>query len=180
VSLPPTAGARTSAFVRARGGEGETSRLDTPGRREGRFLFGQVMPVWQWRASGCRCCLEVQGGSVSRVALSTLGGGPPDPRSITSTAELCRRPSRPPDHEAENRALIALAQGDGALARGPSAKARGDRPELVSRALGWAQPAGGGGPEEKLPLARHCRAMGPSPGRRHAARLWSLRHSPGS
>jgi PAS domain S-box-containing protein len=30
--------------------------------------------------------------------------------SMVSTAELRRRPSRPPDHEAENRALIALAQ----------------------------------------------------------------------
>jgi PAS domain S-box-containing protein len=31
-------------------------------------------------------------------------------RSMLSTAELARRPSRPPDHEAENRALIDLAQ----------------------------------------------------------------------
>jgi PAS domain S-box-containing protein len=31
-------------------------------------------------------------------------------RSMLSTAELARRPSRPPDHEAENRALIGLAQ----------------------------------------------------------------------
>jgi PAS domain S-box-containing protein len=31
-------------------------------------------------------------------------------QSIVSTAELDRRPSRPPDHAAENRALIALAQ----------------------------------------------------------------------
>ena len=30
--------------------------------------------------------------------------------SIVSTAELLRRPSRPPDHAAENRALVALAQ----------------------------------------------------------------------
>jgi PAS domain S-box-containing protein len=34
----------------------------------------------------------------------------PDLCSMLSTAELARRPSRPPDHEAENRALIALAQ----------------------------------------------------------------------
>jgi PAS domain S-box-containing protein len=33
-----------------------------------------------------------------------------DVPSMLSTAELSRRPSRPPDHEAENRALIALAQ----------------------------------------------------------------------
>jgi hypothetical protein len=42
--------------------------------------------------------------------------GPPEPRSIISTEELCRRPSRPPDHETENRALIALAQE---MARAP-------------------------------------------------------------
>jgi PAS domain S-box-containing protein len=33
-----------------------------------------------------------------------------DLRSMVSTAELARRPSRPPDHEAENKALIALAR----------------------------------------------------------------------
>ena len=32
----------------------------------------------------------------------------PDLKSVLSTAELNRRPSRPPDHAAENRALIAL------------------------------------------------------------------------
>jgi PAS domain S-box-containing protein len=35
---------------------------------------------------------------------------PPHLHSILSTAELNRRPSRPPDHAAESRALIALAQ----------------------------------------------------------------------
>ncbi len=34
----------------------------------------------------------------------------PDLESVISTAELSRRPSRPPDHAAENRALIDLAQ----------------------------------------------------------------------
>jgi hypothetical protein len=34
----------------------------------------------------------------------------PDLKSVLSTAELKRRPPRPPDHVAENRALIALAQ----------------------------------------------------------------------
>jgi len=53
---------------------------------------------------------------VSRIPLPTLVGGPPDPRSMTSTEELCRRPSRPPDYEAENRALIALAHE---MARSP-------------------------------------------------------------
>jgi PAS domain S-box-containing protein len=36
--------------------------------------------------------------------------GTPHLRSMLSTAELVRRPSRPPDYAAENRALIALAQ----------------------------------------------------------------------
>ena len=36
--------------------------------------------------------------------------GTPHLRSMLSTAELVRRPSRPPDYVAENRALIALAQ----------------------------------------------------------------------
>ena len=53
---------------------------------------------------------------MSRVLQRTWAGGAPDLRSITSTEELCRRPSRPPDHEAENRALIALAQE---MARSP-------------------------------------------------------------
>ena len=34
----------------------------------------------------------------------------PDLKSVLSTAELKRRPSRPPDHAGENRALIALVQ----------------------------------------------------------------------
>jgi PAS domain S-box-containing protein len=34
----------------------------------------------------------------------------PGPKSMLSTAELSRRPSRAPDYEAENRALVTLAQ----------------------------------------------------------------------
>src|SRR6202171_2121445 len=34
----------------------------------------------------------------------------PELKSVLSTAELSRRPSRPPDHAAENRALNALMQ----------------------------------------------------------------------
>src|SRR6266404_4769739 len=37
-------------------------------------------------------------------------GDGPNLQSMLSTAELSRRPTRPPDHEAENRALIALAR----------------------------------------------------------------------
>jgi PAS domain S-box-containing protein len=36
--------------------------------------------------------------------------GPPRLESVLSTAELSRRPSRPPDYASENRALIALAK----------------------------------------------------------------------
>ena len=42
----------------------------------------------------------------------------PHLRSMLSTAELDRRPSRPPDYEAENRALIALAQSMAASPEG--------------------------------------------------------------
>ena len=38
------------------------------------------------------------------------GGAGPTIVSAASIAELSNRPSRPPDHAAENRALIALAQ----------------------------------------------------------------------
>ena len=34
----------------------------------------------------------------------------PDLASVISTAQLSRRPSRPPDYAAENRALVALTQ----------------------------------------------------------------------
>jgi hypothetical protein len=34
----------------------------------------------------------------------------PDLKSVLSTAELSRRPSRPSDHAGENRCLIALVQ----------------------------------------------------------------------
>ncbi|WP_198029444.1 GAF domain-containing protein [Bradyrhizobium sp. WSM3983] len=43
----------------------------------------------------------------------SIAGAPeaaPGPVSMISTAELTRRPSRPPDYAAENRALVALAQ----------------------------------------------------------------------
>ena len=39
-------------------------------------------------------------------------------RSMLSTAELARRPTRPPNHEAENKALIALAQSMAASPQG--------------------------------------------------------------
>jgi PAS domain S-box-containing protein len=41
---------------------------------------------------------------------------PADLEAVNATAELARRPSRPPDHAAENRALVALAQH---IARSP-------------------------------------------------------------
>ncbi len=43
---------------------------------------------------------------------------PPALRSMLSTAELARRPSRPPNREAENSALIALAQSMAASPEG--------------------------------------------------------------
>jgi PAS domain S-box-containing protein len=51
---------------------------------------------------------------VEAVKQSSLAVGEtvslPDPQSMLSTAELNRRPSRPPDYEAESRALVALAR----------------------------------------------------------------------
>jgi hypothetical protein len=43
------------------------------------------------------------------VDVAIIGAGP-DLKSVLSMAELSRRPSRPPDHAAENRALNALMQ----------------------------------------------------------------------
>ena len=61
-------------------------------------------------------------------------------RSMAPAVELTRRPSRPPDYAAENRALIALAQE---LAH-HFAETRGHGTGLVPCALSWAQPLGGG------------------------------------
>jgi PAS domain S-box-containing protein len=49
---------------------------------------------------------------------SPAPGRTPDLRSMLSTAELRRRPSRAPDHEAENKALIGLAQSMAASPEG--------------------------------------------------------------
>ena len=46
----------------------------------------------------------------SHHASADQTGVTPELRSILSTAELSRRPSRPPDYAAENRALLTLAQ----------------------------------------------------------------------
>jgi hypothetical protein len=46
----------------------------------------------------------------ARQQRNASGDSTPELVSILSTAELNRRPSRPPDHAAENRALVALAQ----------------------------------------------------------------------
>src|SRR5262249_47684158 len=54
---------------------------------------------------------EVPVGSSIPVGTASL-------ESILCTEELCRRPSRPPDYENENRALVALTS---ALADSPSA-----------------------------------------------------------
>jgi PAS domain S-box-containing protein len=56
---------------------------------------------------------EAQAGAKGERARPTLRVAPqasPDLASVISTDELSRRPSRPPDHAAENRALVGLAQ----------------------------------------------------------------------
>jgi len=58
---------------------------------------------------------------VTKAVRATAGGvtgSLPDRRSMLSTAELSRRPSRPPDHKAENKALIDLAQSMAASPEG--------------------------------------------------------------
>jgi len=60
-----------------------------------------------------------------RQQRSVTADSTPELVSIISTAELSRRPSRPPDH-AENRALIAFAQDNGHFTRRNPAKARGN------------------------------------------------------
>jgi hypothetical protein len=99
--------------------------------------------------------------------------------SITSTAELCWRPSRPPDHAAENRALVALAQE---MATSPS----GILQKLVEIALTLCRAHSAGlSLLEKGDQQRkfHWRAIAgqwaSQPGRRYATGLWSMRHSPG-
>ena len=42
--------------------------------------------------------------------MNTVIENPVSLESVITTAELSRRPARPPDHEAENRALVALAR----------------------------------------------------------------------
>jgi len=56
----------------------------------------------------------------SRAKMNAISAAPPcmlDLESVISTAELSRRPARPPNHAEENRALIALARE---LATSPS------------------------------------------------------------
>ena len=54
--------------------------------------------------------LKSSGGPAEPAPLVDMAEDIPRLQSILSTAELNRRPSRPPDHAAESRALIALAQ----------------------------------------------------------------------
>ena len=92
----------------------------------------------------------------------------PDLESVISTTELSRRPSRPPDHVAENRALIDLAQTMAAsperilqkltetalnLCRADSAgisllKPHGERFHWPAIAGQWASHVGGGTPRD--------------------------------
>ncbi|AUX45132.1 uncharacterized protein SOCE26_066130 [Sorangium cellulosum] len=59
---------------------------------------------------------------------ATTPPGKPSPRDVVTVDELARRPTRQPDHAAENRALLALA----AAMAGPP---QGVLPKLVSLAL---------------------------------------------
>ena len=102
----------------------------------------------------------------------------PGLRSLLSTAELARRPSRPPDHEAENKALIALAQ---AMAASPESILQ----KLADTALTLcrAHSAGlslleEGDQKRQFRMARYRRAVGSPSKRRNTPQFWSLRHGP--
>ena len=95
--------------------------------------------------------------------------------SVLCTEELNRRPTRPPDYEAENRALVSLVQE---LAESPRTILTGigrQDPGSLRRRLRRRQPADQGGWREKVLLAGDRRRVEAAHRRRHAARLWSLR-----
>ena len=121
-----------------------------------------------------------------------------DLESVITTVALSRRPSRPPDHAAENRALVALAQEmatspDGilqkladtalALCRAHSAGVSvldEDRKRFRWRAIAgqWAPHLGGGAPRDFAPcgtvLDRNV-TLGWSIGTEHALCQTSIR-----
>src|ERR1700730_5989723 len=77
----------------------------------GSILYGPT--GWQAIGEGIVSLVQPEQAKQPAQQLDTIPGrtlDPPGLRSMLSTAELCRRPSRAPDYEAENKALIALAQ----------------------------------------------------------------------
>jgi hypothetical protein len=104
--------------------------------------------------------------------------GTPHLRSMRSTAELARRPSRPPDYAAENRALIVLAQ---VMATSPDAVLQ----KLADTALTLchADSAGlslleEGDQKSNFHWRAIARAVGSSHKRRNTAQLRPVRHGP--
>jgi hypothetical protein len=91
--------------------------------------------------------------------------------SVLNTVELSRRPSRSPDYQAENQALVALMQE---LANSPSGilqKLVDTALEFVPRPLGRDQLAGRRGRAENFPLARRRGAVGSARLGHYATRL---------
>ena len=97
-------------------------------------------------------------------------------RSMLSTDELLRRPSRPPNYAAENQALVALAQE---MATSPEGILQRLADTALSlRALRRAQSPRGWRPKEQFSLARYRRAVGSSCKRRNTAQFRPVRHGP--
>ena len=85
--------------------------------------------------------------------------------SILCTEELYRRPSRPPDYEKENRALVALVQRAGRLAGHHSANAGRESPG--GRASRFRRPESADERRKKVLLGSHCRRVAATQRRRH-------------
>jgi hypothetical protein len=120
------------------------------------------------RTGAARSRPFVEDHALRTVVPVVPGNHPVDLDSIiTSTAELGRRSSRPPDHTAESQALLALAHG---LATSPPRIGRGVQRDLQ----GVAQPhpvavreapPESSGPPERERGDHHCRSAAPARGR---------------
>ena len=96
------------------------------------------------------------------MSLAALDAPEKQIQSMVSTAELSRRPSRPPDYEAENRALVMLAQEMATAPDGILQKLADTALVLCRAHSAGLSLLGGWRPEEQLPLARHRWAVGSS------------------
>ena len=114
---------RNALLKRSRAGRGPEPLRPRSGGGELRLGAGRLKPRprnrraercrWPEKSRGvlCRGGKAFQGeATVSQLPLGPAFAGPAGLRSMVSVAELLGRPSRPPDYEADGRALLALAQ----------------------------------------------------------------------